>query len=138
MKYIILNLYVLNRYEFDERFIKVLLKYQIFIIDNLRVKILININILISKNVDLVIFIYINYIENYRIIFNLTIVSLKLFIKREVRFKREITILTYFYITIFIENIKLFFDNSIFKSTDKYPVILFFVIINNSFHAILI
>ena len=106
-------------------------------VDNLKTKILININILIFKNLDLIIFIYINYIENYYIIFNLTIASSKLFIKREIRFKKEIAILIYSYITIFIEDIKLLFDNYIFKFIDEYPVILFFVIINNLFHAVL-
>ena len=98
----------------------------------------ININILISKNVDLIIFIYIDYIENYYIIFNLTIAPLRLFIKREIRFEKKIIILIYFYITKFIENIKFFFDNYIFEFIDRYLVTLFFIIINNLFHVILI
>ena len=102
-------------------------------IDNLRAKIFININILTFKDVDLTIFIYINYIENYYIIFDLIIAPSRLFIKREIRFKRKITILIYSYITISIENVKLPFDNYIFKFIDKYLIILFFVIINNYF-----
>ena len=77
----------------------------------MKVKIFININILIFENTDLIIFIYIYYIESYYIIFNLIIIFLKSLIKREMRFKKKIIILISFYIIIFIENIKLLFDN---------------------------
>ena len=104
----------------------------------MKVKIFININVLIFENIDLAIFIYINYTKNYRIIFNLIILFLRLFIKREMRFKKKIIIIIYFYITIFIENIKLFFDDYILKLINKYLVILFIIIVNDLSHFILI
>ena len=90
------------------------------------------------KNIDLTIFIYIDYIENYRIILNLIISSSRLFIKYETRFKKLIFVLTYFYITIFVENVKLLFNNYIFKFIIKYLVMLFIIVINILSYVILI
>ena len=75
-KYINLDIYVLNYYNVNNKFVKVLLKYIIFIINNLRIKIFININILIYENIDLIIFTRIDYIDNYYILFNLNIIPL--------------------------------------------------------------
>ena len=107
-------------------------------VDNLKIKIFININILIFENVDLTIFIYINYIENYYIIFNLIISPPRLFIKYKIKLEKLIFVLIYFYIIIFIEDVKLSFDNYIFKFINRYPVALFIIIINTLFHVILI
>lgn len=80
IEYINLNIYISSYYANNNRLIKVLFKYITFIINNLRAKMLININILIFKNIDLIIFTRINYINNYNIIFKLSII-LRLFIK---------------------------------------------------------
>ena len=81
-KYINLDIYILNYYNVDNKFVKALFKHIIFIINNLKVKIFININILICENIDLIIFMRINYINNCYILFNLNIIlSIRLFIK---------------------------------------------------------
>ena len=61
----------------NDRLIKALFKYFIFIIDNLRVKIFINIDILISKEINLIISISIENIDTYNVLFNLIIILLK-------------------------------------------------------------
>ena len=74
------SIYVLNY--LDNRFVKALLKYITFVINNLKVKILIDINVLIFKNINLIISSRISYINNYNITFKLIITPLiKLFIK---------------------------------------------------------
>ena len=74
IKYINLDIYILKYYNIDNKFIKVLFKYIIFIINNLKIKIFININIFIYKDIDLIIFTRINYIDNYYILFNFNII----------------------------------------------------------------
>ena len=77
-----MDIYVLQYYNIDNRFIKALFKYIAFIINNLKVKMFININILICENIDLAIFTRIDYINNYYILFNLNIILfVRFFIK---------------------------------------------------------
>ena len=80
IKYINLEIYVSKYY--NDQFIKILLKYITFIINNLKINILIKINIFNFKKINLIIFTRINYINNYNIIFEFIIILLaKLFIK---------------------------------------------------------
>ena len=95
-------------------------------------------NILIFKDVDLVISIYINYIENYYIIFDLIISPPRPFIKYKMKLEKSISVLIYFYMIIFVEDVKLFFGDYIFKLINKYPVALFIIVINALFYVILI
>ena len=76
IKYINLDIYVLDYYDIDNRSVKALFKYITFMINNLRVKILININILIYEDIDLIIFTRIDYINNCYILFSLIIILL--------------------------------------------------------------
>ena len=69
IEYVNLNIYILNYYNVDDRFIEILYKYITFMINNLRAKMFIDINILIFKDIDFIIFTRINYIDNYNIIF---------------------------------------------------------------------
>ena len=80
IEYINFNIYVLN-YS-NNRSIKILFKYIIFVVNNLRIKMLIDINIFDIKNIDFIIFTRIDYIDNCNIIFKFIIISLsKFFIK---------------------------------------------------------
>ena len=82
IKYVNLDIYILKYYDINNRPIKVLLKYIIFMVNNLKIKIIININILTYKNIDLIIFTRINYINNYYILFNFNIILfVRFFIK---------------------------------------------------------
>ena len=100
---------------------------------------LININIFIIKNIDLIIIIRKKHINNCYIIFKLTITFLlKTFIKQNVILEKSILILIYFYIIMLIEHVNLFFKDYILKFINEYFVILFTIIINSSFHVILI
>ena len=81
-RYINLDIHVLNYYNVDNKLIKALFKYIIFVINNLKAKILININILIYENIDLIIFTRIDYTNNCYISFNFNIIlSIRFFIK---------------------------------------------------------
>ena len=100
---------------------------------------LIDINIFIIENVNLIIIIYKKHINNYRITFELIITFLlKTFIKQSVIFKKVILILIRFYIIMFIEHVKLFLKNYIFKFINEYLIALFIIVINFLFHVILI
>ena len=99
---------------------------------------LININVFIIENVDLIIIIRKKHIDNYRITFKFTItLLLKTFIKQNVMFEKSISILTHFYIIMFIKYINLLFENYMLELINEYLVILFAIIINSLFHAIL-
>ena len=132
-------MYISDRHNVDKRLIKVLLKCQIFVINSLRAKMLIDINILIIKDIDLIIVIRKRHIDNCRITFELIITfSLKTFIKQSVMFEKSILILIYSHMTMLIEYVNLFFKNYIFKFINECSVALFIIVINSSFHAILI
>ena len=138
-EYVNLNIYVLNRY-LDSRLIKVLFKYIIFVINNLRVKMLIKINIFIFKDIDFVISTRTNYIDSYNTTFKLIITSsIKPFIKQNVIFEKSISILARFYLVILIENIVLSIDNDfLFEPIKDYSIALFIAIIDSLFYAVLI
>ena len=120
------------------RSIKVLLKRQAFIIDELRVKMLIKIDILTSEDIDLAISIRTNYINSYRITFKLIIVSLsRPFIKQKVVINKLISIPARAYIVISIEYIDLPFDNYIFEPIDGYSIALFAIVVNLLFYFVL-
>ena len=78
IKYVNLDIYILEYYNIDNRSIKALLKYMTFIVNNLKIKIFIDIDILAYKDINLVIFTRIDYIDNFYISFNFNII---LFIK---------------------------------------------------------
>ena len=52
--------------------------------------------------------------------------------------EKLILILINFYITMLIEHVNLFFENYIFEFINEYSIVLFAIIINFSFHVILI
>ena len=132
-------MYIFNRYDADDKFIKVLFKYQIFVINNLRVKMLIDINVLAIEDIDLIIIMRKRHIDNCQITFELTITSfLRSFIKQNVMFKKSILILIRFHMIMLIKHVKLFLKNYIFESINGYSIVLFIIIINSSFHVILI
>ena len=82
IKYINLDIHVSRYYDIDNKFIKALFKYIIFMINNFKIKMLININIFICEDIDLIIFTRINYINNCYILFSLNVtLSIKSFIK---------------------------------------------------------
>ena len=139
IKYIKLNIYILEYYNFNKRSIEVLLKYQTFIVNNLYTKILIRIDILILENINLVISIYLEYINSYYIKFKLIITPLlRLLIKQNILFKKSILILVKLYIVILITRNELLSNNYLFKLINKYLVILFITLIDFLFYVILI
>ena len=100
---------------------------------------LVDINVFVIENVDLIIIIRKKHIDNCRITFKFTITfSLRTFIKQNVIFEKLISILIYFHMIVFIEYINLSFENYIFEFISECSIILFIVIIDFSFHAVLI
>ena len=138
-KYVNLNMYIFDRYDVDAKFVKALLKCQIFIINSFRIKMLINMNVLAVEDIDLIIIMRKRHIDNCYIIFEFTITSSsRSFIKQNVMLEKSISISTRFHITMPIEHVKLFFKNYIFESINECPIVLFAAMINFSFYAILI
>ena len=108
-------------------------------INNFRIKMLINMNFFVVENIDLIIIIRKRHIDNCYVTFEFTITfSLKAFIKQNVIFEKSILISIRFYIIIFIKRVKLFLEDYMFEFISECFIILFIVIINSSFHAILI
>ena len=75
IKYINLDIYILNYYDIDNKPVKALFKYIIFIINNLKAKMFININIFIFEDINLNILKRIGRIDNYCISFNFNVIS---------------------------------------------------------------
>ena len=65
IKYVNFNIYISNRYNVDDKFVEVLFKCQIFVINNLRIKMLIDINVLAIEDIDLIIIMRKGHIDNY-------------------------------------------------------------------------
>ena len=82
VKYINLDIYVLDYYDIDDKLVKVLFKYITFMVNNLKIKMLIGINILTFEDINLNISKRINRINNYCISFNFNVISsIKPFVK---------------------------------------------------------
>ena len=82
IKYINLDIYISKYYNIDNKLIKALFKYIIFIINIFKIKIFIDINILVCEDIDLIISTRIDYINNCYILFNFNVIlSIKPFIK---------------------------------------------------------
>ena len=118
---------------------KVFFRRLAYVINSLRAKILININIITLEVINLIISKQTNYINSYRIIFELEIALLtRLFLKRDMLIIAFISILTHFNITILIDYIDLSVgDNFIFKLIANYLVVLFVFLINFFFYIVL-
>ena len=138
-EYINLSIYVSERYT-KNQFVEVLLRYIVFVVDNLKAKMLIEMNILVSEDIDLIISTRIDYVDSYSTTFELTITSpARLFIKQEILFELLISISARFYLVISVESIVLSIDNDfLFESTKNCSVVLFIVVIDSSFYAMLV
>ena len=103
---------------------------------------LIGIDIITPENVDLVILEKIGYIGSYRTTFELTIVPLiRPFLKRDILLGVDTPryILVRLNIAILIDYINLPAGNDfIFKPAVDCPVILFVLLVNSSFHAVIV
>ena len=138
IEYVNLNMYIFDCYDVDERFIKALLKSQIFVINNLRAKMLIDINVLVVEDIDLIIIMRKKHIDNCHITFEFTItLFLKSFIKQNVMLEKSISISTHSHMTMLIEHVKLFFKDYMFEFVNGCFITLFVIMINFSFYAIL-
>ena len=137
-EFVNLGLYILKHYDVDDRPMKVLLRCQAFVVNNLRAKMLIEINILDSKNIDLIISTRIEHIESYFTVFELNIESLtRVFIQQSVMLDKSVAISAHSQITISIALMKLPFDDYVFESIDECSIALFAAVMNLSFYIVL-
>ena len=137
-EFVNLDLYILEHYNVNDRPVKVLLRCQAFVMNNLRAKMLIEMNILDSKNIDLIISTRIEHIESYFTVFELNVKSsTRVFIQQSVMLDKSIAISAHSQISISIALMKLSFDDYVFESIDEYSIALFAVVVNSSFYTVL-
>ena len=137
-EYVVLNIYILEYYNADDRSIEALFYRQAYIVEGLKTKILVDINIITSENINLIIFERTDYIDSCYITFELSISSSRSFIRRDILLKKLISVLAYSYMIISIKYIDLLSeDNFIFKSFNKCLVALFASIVDLFFYIVL-
>ena len=100
---------------------------------------LIDINILTFEDIDLIISTRIDHINNYDIIFSLSVTSLsRSLIKQNVILEKSMTILAHAQLAISIKHINLSAENNfIFESVKDCSIALFAAVVDFLFHIVL-